>query len=346
VLTSVARLAAASTLAALITVALSACGSDSTKETPSAATPAKSGTFPASVPHKYGTTTLKQAPKRVVVVGIREQDALLALGVVPAATTEWYGNDPGALEAWAKAKLAGAPLPTVLPSSDGIEIERVAAQRPDLIVGIDTAMTREEYEQLSHLAPTIAPPAGTVDYGASWQQDLQMIGQVLGKRAQADRLQAQVEDQIRRVAAEHPQWRGKGAINATLSDGAFYVYGPKTANTQLFAQLGFVFPPALSDVGGDSDFGGTVSNERADLLDVDLILWDYHSDADRRAIGKTPVYSDLSVHREGREVFEKESSALYDALSKTSVLSVPVALKLLAPRFEAAIDGDPSTSSD
>ena len=338
----VARLAAALSLAAFIT----ACGSGSETTTSSAVKPAQSGSFPATVKHEYGTTTVKQAPKRVVVVGIREQDALLALGVPPVATTEWYGEDPGALESWAKAKLAGAPLPTVMPSTDGIDIERVAAQRPDLIVGIDTAMTRKEYEQLSHLAPTIAPPAGTVDYGASWQQDLQMVGQALGKRAAADRLQAQVEGQIRRVAAEHPQWRGKQAINVTLDDGSFYVYGPKTANTQLFAQLGFVFPPALRDVGGASDFGGTVSGERADLLDVDLILWDYHSPADRRAIAKTPVYSDLSVHREGREVFEQESSALYDALSKTSVLSVPVALKLLAPRFDAAIDGDPSTSSD
>lgn len=341
----VARLAAALSLAALVTT-FSACGSDSTSTTPSASTASPSGAFPATVEHKYGTTTLERAPKRVVVVGIREQDALLALGVAPVATTEWYGEDPGALEPWAKDKLAGAPLPTVLPTSDGIDIERVAAQRPDLIVGIDTAMTSKEYEQLSHLAPTIAPPAGTVDYGASWQQDLQMLGDALGKRADADRLQAQVEGQIRQVATDHPQWRGKEAINATLSDGAVYVYGPKTANTQLFAQLGFAFPPALRDVGGSDDFGGTVSTERADLLDVDLILWDYHDDKDRSAIGSTPVYSDLSVHREGREVFEQESSELYDALSKTSVLSVPVALKLLAPRFDAALDGDPATSSD
>ncbi|MDA0179782.1 ABC transporter substrate-binding protein [Solirubrobacter phytolaccae] len=342
---SVARLAvAALSLAALIT--FSACGSDAERPTASAATATPSGTFPATVEHKYGTTTVKQAPQRVVVVGIREQDALLALGTAPVATTEWYGEDPGALESWAKAKLGSAPLPTVLPSSDGIEIERVAAQRPDLIVGIDTAMTDKEYAQLSRLAPTIAPPAGTVDYGASWQQDLQLVGDALGKRAEADKLQAQVEDQIEQTAAEHPQWKGKTAINATLSDGSFYVYGPKTANTQLFAQLGFAFPPALRDVGGGDDFGGTVSNERADLLDVDLILWDHHDAKDRAAIGKTPVYADLAVHEQGREVFEQESSPLYDALSKTSVLSVPVALKLLTPRFDAALDGDPSTSSD
>jgi iron complex transport system substrate-binding protein len=344
---SPARLAATLSLSAVLALALGACGSESTKTTPSAATTtAQSGTFPATVTHKYGTTTVTQQPKRVVVVGIREQDALLALGVAPVATTRWYGKEPGALEPWARAKLNGAPLPAVLPAGDGIDLERVAAQRPDLIVGIDKGMTRDQYEKLSKLAPTIAPPAGTIDYGASWQQDLQMVGDALGKRPEADRLQAQVEDQIRQVAADHPQWKGKEAINATLDSGAFYVYGPKTANTQLFQQLGFAYPPSLAKVGGSSDFGGTVSGERADLLDIDLILWDYGTAATRREIESAPIYSTLPVHTEGREVFEQESSDLYDALSKTSVLSVPVALKLLTPRFDAALDGDPSTPTD
>jgi iron complex transport system substrate-binding protein len=332
-------------LAALLALLLSACGGGSDDSSTAATSGAAAGDFPATVRHKYGTTTVKQAPERVVVVGLREQDALLALGVAPAATTEWYGKDPGALEPWARAKLAGRPLPAVLPSSDSIEIERVAAQRPDLIIGIDSAMTRKQYEGLSRIAPTVAPPAGTIDYGTSWQQQLQMVGQALGQPAKAKRLRDQVEAQIRQVAADHPNWRGKAAVNATISDG-FYVYGPKTANSRLLAQLGFAFPPALRGVGGRSGFGGTISNERADLLDIDLILWDYNSAADRKAITSSPLYARFAVHREGREVFEKESSTLYDALSKTSVLSVPVALKLLAPRFDAALDGDPATPTD
>lgn len=337
-----------SLLAVLLTVTLGACGSSSegsSSSTTETTSQVAAGEFPATVDHKYGTTTVKQAPKRVVVVGLREQDPLLALGTVPVATTEWYGKDPGALEPWARAKLGGARLPTVLPSSDGIEIERVAAQRPDLIIGVDTGMTSREYKALSKLAPTVAPPAGTIDYGTTWQQQLQMVGQALGKPAQAKQLQDEVESQIKKVAAEHPDWRGKEAVNATDSEG-LYVYGPKTANSRLLAQLGFAFPPALRDVGGKEGFGGNISSEQADRLDIDVILWDYSTADQRKAITSNPVYKRLAVHREGREVFEKESSALYDALSKTSVLSVPVALKLMAPRFDAALDGDPSTPTE
>jgi iron complex transport system substrate-binding protein len=173
-----------------------------------------------------------------------------------------------------------------------------------------------------------------------------MVGDALGKRAEARRLQAGVEDQIRQVAADHPDWKGKEAVNATTDAGEFYVYGPKTANSQLLAQLGFAFPSGLRDIGGKDGFGGSLSNERADLLDIDLVLWDHATAADRKAITRKPIYSKLAVHREGREVFEQESSPLYDSLSKTSVLSVPVALGLLAPRFDAALDGDPSTGTD
>jgi iron complex transport system substrate-binding protein len=340
------RTTATSLVVALIAVALTACGSDATTPSSTTAGAVRSGDFPATVTHRYGTTTVKEAPTRVAVVGLREQDALLALGIAPVATTEWYGKDPGALEPWARAKLAGAPLPEVLPSSDSIDVERVAAQRPDLIVGVDSAMTSEQYELLSQIAPTVAPPADTIDWGTSWQQQLQMVGAALGKRAEAQRLQTQVERQIRQVAADHPGWRGKEAVNATIDAGNFYVYGPETANSQLLAQLGFAFPAGLRDVGGKDGFGGTVSSERADLLDIDLILWDHSSAGDRRAITSNPVYSKLGVHREGREVFEQEGSTLYDALSKTSVLSVPVALELLAPRFDAALDADPSTPTD
>ena len=55
------------------------------------------------------------------MVGLREQDALLALGVVPVATTEWYGKHPGAIFPWAKDELGDAKSPTVLSNTDGKE---------------------------------------------------------------------------------------------------------------------------------------------------------------------------------------------------------------------------------
>ena len=79
-----------SILAALLcTVLLAACGSDeeTTAAPAAAAGPAEQSAFPVTIEHKYGSTTIERAPERVVVVGLREQDPLLALGIVPVATT-------------------------------------------------------------------------------------------------------------------------------------------------------------------------------------------------------------------------------------------------------------------
>ena len=97
------------------------------------ATKTESGAFPVTIEHKYGSTTIESEPKRVVVVGLREQDALLALGVVPVATTEWFGKHPGAIFPWAKDELGSAKVPDRAhqhgrhPDREG----RRAAPRPD-----------------------------------------------------------------------------------------------------------------------------------------------------------------------------------------------------------------------
>jgi iron complex transport system substrate-binding protein len=76
------------------------------------------GTFPATVPHKFGETTVPEQPVRVVSVGVTEQDILLQLGVVPVAVTEWYGDKPFATWPWAE-DLLGDAEPEVLSTDDG-----------------------------------------------------------------------------------------------------------------------------------------------------------------------------------------------------------------------------------
>ena len=63
---------------------LSACG---TKTANSQATTASKATdkFPVNVAHVYGTTTIKAEPKRVVSISSGNEEAIIALGVVPVA---------------------------------------------------------------------------------------------------------------------------------------------------------------------------------------------------------------------------------------------------------------------
>jgi iron complex transport system substrate-binding protein len=326
---------------------LAACGSDDDGAGPGPASKAAKDpaakAFPVTLDHKYGSTTIDERPERVAVVGLREQDALLALGVVPVATTEWYGEHPGAIFPWATDELGSAPKPTVLSSRDGIEVEKVAATRPDLIIGIYSGMTRKEYATLSKIAPVVAQPKGEPDYGSSWQQETLITGRAVGRADQAQRLVDETEQLLADTAAEHPEFTGEAAVVADYQ--GVFVYGPKDVRSRLLEQLGFQYPTALTDAF-PKQFGGQLSDERIDALDVDVLVWFADGEHTAAELRRDPLYAKLGVRKEGRDVFIGGDDRVYDATSFVSVLSMPTLMEELVPRLAAAADGDPSTPTD
>ena len=261
-------------LTCVAALALAACGDDDeTSAGPAAAptTQAEAGVFPVTFEHKYGSTTIEEAPERVAVVGLREQDALLALGVVPVATTEWYGEHPGAIFPWARDELGDAEPPTVLSYRDGIEVEKVAATRPDVIIGVYSGMTKKEYETLSRLAPVVAQPKGEPDYGSSWQEETLTTGEAVGKPDEAQALVEETERLIADAAAANPDFAGQQGAVVSDYQGVF-VYGPSDVRSRVLVELGFEYPPALRDAFPE-EFGGQLSEERMDALDVGTLVW-------------------------------------------------------------------------
>jgi iron complex transport system substrate-binding protein len=335
-----------------LAVAVGACGDDddaapstgASAGTQPAGEGPDAGAFPVTLDHKYGSTTIDSAPERVVVAGLREQDALLALGVVPVATTEWYGDHPGAIFPWARDELGDAEVPTVLSSNDGLQIEKIAAQRPDLILAVYSGMTEKEYTALSKIAPVVAQPRGEVDYGSSWQEETTITGKAVGRSTKAAELVAQTEKLVADAAAAHPEFEGRTAANVSDYQGIF-VYGPQDVRTRMLEDLGFVFPQALRDAFPE-EYGGQLSDEKVDAIDVDALLWFADGDRSVAKLKASGPYSRLAVRTEGRDVFILPDDRVYEATSFPSVLSMPTLMKELVPRLAAAVDGDPSTSTD
>lgn len=334
-------------LAAL--VLLAACGGQPAVVAPTSApaadpAPAQAASdaapFPVTIAHKYGSTEITAPPTRIVTVGLTEQDALLALGITPVGTTEWFGEHPGAIWPWAQEKLTGE-TPTVVGNGEGPNMEAIAALNPDLILALYSGITKEQYDLLSQIAPTVAQPDGYVDYGIPWQELTRTVGKAVGKAAEAEALVSEVEANFAQVREEHPEFSGATALVATPYEG-IWIYGPEDVRGRLLTQLGFALPEELAELTG-GEFGGNLSMERADLLDVDVIIWLDPEDAEGPLGG--PIYSSLPVHTEGREVFlDSYNSALGGATSFVSVLSLPYLLDGLVPRLAAAIDGDPATT--
>lgn len=298
--------------------------------------------FPVTLEHKYGSTTVEAEPERIVVVGLTEQDALLALGVVPVATTEWFGEHAGAIWPWAADEMdaLGAEPPALLGDATAVNFEKVAAQDPDLILAVYSGLTDDDYEKLSQIAPTVAQPEEYVDFGVPWDEATRTVGAAIGKTAEAEALVEAVEGQVAAVAAAHLEFAGATSVMATPYEGT-YVYGPEDARGRFLTALGFVLPDGLAEVTGE-EFGGNLSAERIDLVDVDALIWLDVPVGERESGGE--VYNNLRVHREAREVYlDSFGSVLGGATSFITVLSLPFLLEHLVPMLVTAIDGDPAT---
>ena len=319
---------------------LAACGQDETTSgTDEPAAPEAAGAFPVTIAHKYGETTLEKAPTRVVCVGLTEQDALLALGIVPVAVTKWFGDAPGYIFSWAVDKLGDAELPEVLEDSNGVQVEKVAALAPDLIIGQYSGLTEKDYELLSKIAPTVAQSGDYADYGAPWDEMALTIGKAVGQPDQMQEIVDGVKQQIADAAEANPDFAGRTAMVVTPYEGLF-IYGPEDPRSRMLVDLGFEFP--TDEFGGEGEeFGTSVSAERTSDLDkIDVAVWlDLEADP---AVKK--VFDQTATAAEGRWFdISSDDGDYYVAHSFVTPLSIPYVLERYVPQLAAAVDGDPAT---
>jgi iron complex transport system substrate-binding protein len=301
------------------------------------------GTFPTEVEHRYGTTEVEEAPERVVTLGFSDQDAVLALGVVPVAVTDWYGDYPSSTWPWAQDELGDGESEVLnegqFNGEQAFDYERIAALDPDLVIGFYTGMTEEEYDTLSQIAPTVAPSGEYPDYGMPWQEATRMAGDALGRADRAEELVADVEALFADAAEANPAFAGQQAVVVeAFEPGSTFVRSATDPRTVFMTSLGFELPEDIAELAGDLD-GAELSDERMDLLDRDLIVWNVGVDPGLRAeIEGKPLYPRLDAVREGRELFI-EDPLVSGALTWSTVLSLPYAIEHLVPQLAEVVEG-------
>lgn len=336
----------------LASVLLAACGGgqadpgaqDSPTGTGAAGTgtDTESAAFPVTIEHKYGETTIESEPEQVASVGFNEQDTLLALGVTPVAVREWFGEKPHATWEWAEDELGDAE-PTVLPAGE-LDMEKIAALEPDLILGIFSGITEDQYDRLSQIAPVVAPPDDYVDFGVPWQDQTRLIGRAVGRQDRAEELVSDLESRIESVREQHPEFEGASGMVGFLGggDANYHLYGPDDLRSRFMSALGFEVPDEVAEFVGE-EFSAPVSRERLSLADTDVMVWVVNDPEGREQLSDEELYQNLDVAQEGRDVFLQPDGQLGGAMSFSSVLSLPYLLDNLVPMLETAIDGDPDT---
>ena len=315
---------------------LSACNSSASTESAGETAESAEAAFPVTVTHKYGDTVVPAQPTRIVVVGLTEQDILLALGITPVATTEWYGKQPYAVWPWAVDKLGDAK-PEVLSADDGIQLEKIAALAPDLIVGTNAGLTKENYEALSKIAPTIANSGKfESDYFEPWPTQTELVGTAVGKKAEAQQLITDIKNKFSYAAAANPQFAGTPAIflQAPYYEGNAIAY-QDGLSTEFLTDLGFVIPPELTPFSKDGA-QAYIPVEKLDVLNAgDVLIWATEDDTAKAELEKNKLFGQLEAVKAGRSIYT--GGELAGAIYFATVLSLPYVVDELVPQLQKAL---------
>lgn len=309
--------------------------------------PALAQDFPATVEHIYGTTTVPAKPQRVVSVGMHEQDFLYALGIAPVGVKEWWGEHPYATWPWAEAARKAVNATPEVMTADGINIEWVAAQRPDLIIAIYVTMDEAMYNNLSRIAPVVVTPAGYQHWGAPWQAELTIIDQATsGNTGRSDAIINGFADRFAQVRRQYPELEGMTGTNLYLGeDGSFDAWSSNDLASKFLIDLGLTFPSALDKLA-QPDNRITISPEFIELLDMDVAIWPADNAEIQHKVEAMSLYQGLKLATEGRSIWLDDGDGLASAaMSWQTPLSLGYLLDLLPPKLAAAVDGDPATAS-
>jgi iron complex transport system substrate-binding protein len=310
---------AAATAAA--TGAAAACSSS--KPPPSA--PSKEG---VTITHLFGQTVIKTPPKRVVSAGYTEQDDLLALGVVPVAVTNWFGDQPFAVWPWAQPKLGGAQ-PAVLNLDNGISVDQISGLKPDLIVAINAGLDSDTYQKLSAIAPTVAQSDGDAFF-EPWKDQATTIGQAVFQADQMKALIDGVDKQFVAVAQNHPQWKTKRALlmQGTLFRGSV-VATAAGWRTDFLNQMGLVVADSIKPLVSDHRAVIPRDQIKAVLDSADVVIWTTESPDEQKALLADPEIAGSQATAQNRHVFTTKDQA--GAIAFGSPLSYPMIADQLPP---------------
>lgn len=290
----------------------------------------KKMTFPITIRHAYGRTTIRKKPKRVATVGWQSQDIPLALGVVPVGmpgNISKLEKENGGVTPWVKDKFALLRERTDAIYLDGAPYQEIKAVKPDVILAVTPGLKYEQYFRLSSIAPVI------VYSRSNWEMpmdcSIRMTARVLGMSKQGENLISNLHSLLNQTLTKHTGLMGK-KILFKVSDINFdtiTLYTDKSLRMRLFTELGLPVPLIVRKYSATAyDFTPVVKPEDIKYLsDVDLVISYGPTENDPATIAalqNSSTYGQIPAVKKGRVAVLGDKTPLSD-LSSPTPLSIP-----------------------
>ena len=237
----------------------------------------------------------------------------------------------------------------MLSQADGLQIERIAALEPDLILGHQRRSRRHDLRPaVGDRTDRSRTPTGAEGYFSPWHDQTLMIGQALGKEAEAQALVDDVDEQFAAAAAEHPEFAGTRAVflQNAFYDGQAIAY-QEGLSTEFLTDLGFEIPteldPFVQEAEGSQAYIPLEQLSRA-RRGRRAALGHRGRRAIERPSRRSPCTRPWRRSSDGRLVFTDGLDRRRDLLH--AALSLPYVLEVLVPALASTLAGEgPATAA-
>ena len=244
-------------LAAAATIAVSLTACSTTPEAPVSAS-GGDGTFPVTIEHAFGSTTIETQPERIATVAWANHEVPLALGIVPVGMSKatWGDDDENGVLPWVEDQLdaLGAETPVLFDETDGIDFEAVNDVQPDIILASYSGITQEEYDTLSKIAPVIAYPE--VAWGTSVEDMIALNSAALGLADEGDALIAELHADVDAALGSNTDLEGKKVLFSFIDPADFSQIGFYTSHDTrpgFLTSIGLPLPEVVVEESANTD---------------------------------------------------------------------------------------------
>jgi iron complex transport system substrate-binding protein len=213
------------------------------------------------VDHMAGQTCVPANPERVIATDEIALEVVLALGLKPIAAAE-----PNMVSSRSR-HLAGKVDDVVsLGKQNQLSLERILQLNPDFILGFAQMYN---YEQFSQIAPTVAISYNDHD---AWKASLQRVGEMLNRSQQARQQLENYQDRVEKLRRAIGDRLEKTEVSVVrfYADGRLEFRDSSSFPGSVLKDVGLPRPAVQYE--GNSGFTQSVSAERLDLLDGDVMF--------------------------------------------------------------------------
>ncbi|SFT04643.1 ABC transporter substrate-binding protein [Paenibacillus sp. BC26] len=179
-------------------------------------------------------------PQRIVVLEYLGE--ALAVGAKPIGTAGYL------IDAFA-GKVDGIQDVGDVP----VNLEKITAMNPDLIVSFDGGSDREDRPQLEKVAPFVS-----IAWNGTLYEHLRAMGDIVGKKDQAEQwikdYEAKAQSAKEQISSVVPA--GSTAVALGIFDKSFYAYEDRNIGHTLYHALGFTPTPKIKEMMEDGEASG------------------------------------------------------------------------------------------